>query len=269
MKADQAAADTSLLSITAGIHGGDSALHGIHGGDHSLNGIHGGDSALHGIHGGDRQIFQSLAIGPIESITLGGNQIEITVLGQTFLADSLAETPSVGDYVIAAGSSSGLDVLLDLGTQYVPGASQVAVRGEISSLDSSVGQLSVGSLALDYSPALSSTSTFSPRIGQIVEFVGIQPTLRGIAISSYSSLQGIHGGDSFLHGIHGGDVSLHGIHGGDSFLQGIHGGDVSLYGIHGGGSSVLGIHGGDNSLKGIHGGDVSLYGIHGGDNSRQ
>jgi hypothetical protein len=99
--------------------------------------------------------------------------------------------------------------------------------------------LSIGELSLDYSPALSSNSTFSPIVGQFIEFTGTQPALGGVAL--LASVQGIHG--SGLQGIHG--SGLQGIHG--SGLQGIHG--SGLQGIHG--SGLQGIHG--SGLQGIHG----------------
>ena len=244
-------------SNTDGIHGGDSNTDGIHGGDSNVQGIHGGDSNTEGIHGGDSQtqIFDSVAMGPVERL----EDSELSVLGQTFLDGGSGADVVVGDYVLAAGSDGELQILIPMGTQYVPGASPVMIRGYVSGVDASVAVLTVGGVTLDYSPQLSIAPTFSPTVGSPIEFSGTQPLPGG------SVLLGIHGGDSSVQGIHGGDSNVQGIHGGDSSVQGIHGGDSSVFGIHGGDSNTQGIHGGDSNTQGIHGGDSNTQGIHGGD----
>jgi hypothetical protein len=263
-----ASADIAILSSTAGIHGGDNVVNGIHGGDSALRGIHGGDNALRGIHGGDSQLFDSIAMGPVESIVMTDAGYELTVVGQRFQTEENLDSTFVGDYVVAAGVGDTLAIIFPIQSTYIPGASPIAVRGQIGSVDSSMATLSVGGLVLDYSAVLSVDSEFSPAGGQTVEFSGFQPAIGGLALLSMSEdLFGIHGGDSALRGIHGGDSALRGIHGGDSALRGIHGGDSALRGIHGGDSALRGIHGGDNALRGIHGGDNALRGIHGGDSA--
>ena len=209
-----------------GIHGGDRNLQGIHGGDRNLQGIHGGDRNLQGIHGGDRLLFDSIAMGPVESLAYSADVTELTVLGQTFRSRATLGGITVGDYVVVAGTTQELAVLSRINSPYVAGASPIAVRGSISEVDLSVAELAIGGLSLDYSRALTSSPDFRPNVGSVVQFVGLQPALGGVAILTNSNnVFGIHGGDRNLQGIHGGDRNLQGIHGGDRNLQGIHGGD--------------------------------------------
>jgi hypothetical protein len=155
-------------------------------------------------------------MGPVDSISQDAEGTELTILGQRFKSSAAIAGVSVGEYVVAAGNAEELLVLIPLGSVYIPGASPITVRGQISSIDSSIAALSVGKLSLDYSPILSVTPAYSPQAGQTVQFSGIQPSRGGVAILTVSrELFGIHGGDNSLQGIHGGDSSLQGLNGGD------------------------------------------------------
>ena len=102
--------------------------------------------------------------------------------------------------MLAAGSGESLDLLMPIGTSYVAGASPVLVRGTVNGIKSSTAELTVGALAIDYSAHLSTDAKFSPEVGEVVEFMGVQPLLGGNAILN---IQG--GTDSYLRGVHGGD----------------------------------------------------------------
>jgi len=182
-----------------GIHGGDRRTAGIHGGDRSIQGIHGGDRRTAGIHGGDRRIFESAAMGPVESLEVIDEGYRLTILGQTFVSNLTFIPVAEGDYVLAAGSGESLNLLMPIGMSYVAGASPVLVRGAVSSINSSTAELTVGDLAIDYSAHLSTDARFSPEVGEAVEFMGVQPLLGGSAILN---IQG--GTDSYVRGIHGG-----------------------------------------------------------------
>ena len=182
-----------------GIHGGDRRTAGIHGGDRSIQGIHGGDRRTAGIHGGDRRIFESAAMGPVESLEVIDEGYRLTILGQTFVSNLTSIPVAEGDYVLAAGSGESLNLLMPIGMSYVAGASPVLVRGAVSSINSSTAELTVGDLAIDYSAHLSTDARFSPEVGEAVEFMGVQPLLGGSAILN---IQG--GTDSYVRGIHGG-----------------------------------------------------------------
>ncbi len=184
---------------TAGIHGGDRSIQGIHGGDRRTAGIHGGDRSIQGIHGGDRRIFESAAMGPVESLEVIDEGYRLTILGQTFVSNLTSIPVAEGDYVLAAGSGESLNLLMPIGMSYVAGASPVLVRGAVSSINSSTAELTVGDLAIDYSAHLSTDARFSPEVGEAVEFMGVQPLLGGSAILN---IQG--GTDSYVRGIHGG-----------------------------------------------------------------
>ncbi len=184
---------------TAGIHGGDRSIQGIHGGDRSIQGIHGGDRRTAGIHGGDRRIFESAAMGPVESLEVIDEGYRLTILGQTFVSNLTSIPVAEGDYVLAAGSGESLNLLMPIGMSYVAGASPILVRGAVSSINSSTAELTVGDLAIDYSAHLSTDARFSPEVGEAVEFMGVQPLLGGSAILN---IQG--GTDSYVRGIHGG-----------------------------------------------------------------
>ena len=70
-----------------------------------------------------------------------------------------------------------------LNAQYVPGAMNLIVRGHITSLDTSIGQAKINGLTVDYTPAMSSPSFKSPRLGEIVQVSGIQPVLDGVLLA--------------------------------------------------------------------------------------
>jgi hypothetical protein len=199
---------------TRGIHGGDAQTRGIHGGDARTRGIHGGDARTRGIHGGDSRVrdgaslsvntafdmaqnsgpmFETVTIGGIDEIIDAGSTSGIVVLGTFYAVDpSQLDTLEVGTYVLAAATDSmGLSsVVLELDEPYVPGASAVWLRNVVTSTNARVATTMLGSVTVDYSSELSTTSDFLPVVGSTLELAGLQPVKGG------SVIMGIHGGDS-------------------------------------------------------------------------
>ena len=163
-----------------GINSGD--LRGINSGD--LRGINSGD--LRGINSGDlRGINSGLVLsGPVDSVDLSNGVF--TSLGQTVMAShDMLQSMSPGDLVSVTGSVAGpgwlyADAVEVADSGYVPGATEIFVVGIPSGVDRSLGQIQLGGLSIDYTPALSSGSIPS---GQMLGFRGIQPNSHGILIS--------------------------------------------------------------------------------------
>ena len=163
-----------------GINSGD--LRGINSGD--LRGINSGD--VRGINSGDlRDINSELVLsGPVESIDLSNGVF--TSLGQTVMAShDMLNSMSLGDLVSVTGSVAGpgwlyADAVEIADSGYVPGATEIFVSGIPSGVDRSLGQVQLGGLSIDYTPALSSGSIPS---GQMLGFRGIQPNSHGVLIS--------------------------------------------------------------------------------------
>jgi len=134
------------------------------------------------LRGASGAAFDSIAIGPVESITTtDGASVTITVLGQPYrttpdVADSVAES----EYVAVAGDADGnLSLIYPVGSSYVPGVSPVVVRGAVTAVDASRAIVRVGGVAIDYSSHLVSDPSYAPEIGQSLEANGTQPLLGG------------------------------------------------------------------------------------------
>src|SRR5690606_24906569 len=129
--------------------------------------------------------YSSAALGPVESLSQGFGIAVITVAGQVFVTSRDVAQLQVGDYVLIAGSSDGdIDVLVQLGEVYVPGASRIWVRGEVTSVSADVGQLTIGSTSFDYTPGLSIAPDYRPQVGDLVEITGTQHRPKGIVLAS-------------------------------------------------------------------------------------
>jgi hypothetical protein len=187
---------------TRGIHGGDGRTRGIHGGDGRTRGIHGGDGRTRGIHGGDgrtrtvvsessaavtslqyidagsvsTQLFEVVAMGPIDDIVRDSAVPGIVVLGQFFAVD--VSMLSIGDYVLAASTDSvGLNsIVTAINAVYEAGISQVLLRAPVGSYNDDIAVMMLGSVQVDYSLALSSSPDFAPTVGRILEVSGVRPT---------------------------------------------------------------------------------------------
>jgi Domain of unknown function (DUF5666) len=261
----------ALLCVAAFVMVGPSWA-SIIGGD--TNSIIGGDTRS--IIGGDLDSIigsDLAAIGAVESINLRKGLI--VVLGQTYAVDqntsfSIAGRSAskgtkplklvrIGDYVAIGGARvSGAPAqaakLVALTIRYTDGATETYVKGDIVSINGAIGQLTIGSLTVDYTAVLSSVDASSFVVGSTVELAGIRPNSGGALLASSArvlSSQSIIGGDA--NSIIGGDANS--IIGGDA--NSIIGGDANSI-IGGDANSIIGgdsrsIIGGDS--KSIIGGD--------------
>ena len=130
-------------------------------------------------------------VGPVEKVTVG--RPEITVLGQRFAASSPVSAVSpldvgasagntlrgVGTYVVVVGERLEDGTLLansikTLSTPYVPGASEVFLRGTIDRYSAETGTVQIGGLQVLISDALATNSPYYVQIGASVEILGTQ-----------------------------------------------------------------------------------------------
>ena len=124
--------------------------------------------------------------GPIEAIDAATSRI--LVLGQWIpVSATQLSVSKVGQFVAVYGSltSSGnyaISALLHINSiRYVPGATSVYIKGLVSSADQSTGALRIGSLAVDYTAALSQRSGLVISKGETV-------ALRGWEYGNFTSL---------------------------------------------------------------------------------
>ena len=155
-------------------------------------------------------LFDSIALGPIETIALSSQHhaTTVTILGQSYGTN--VSVGAVGDYVLAAGVGGSLIMLATLAGDYVAGASPVFVRGAAREVDSSLAELTIGNLVVSYGDSLVADPSLSPQSGGLIEGFGIQPAfggkLLGQKVKTSTVVLGITGGDiSSVLGINGGD----------------------------------------------------------------
>lgn len=137
------------------------------------------------------------AVGPLEraGVSIAGP----TIFGQRLLADGKGLTAnlndvSAGSYVVVKGDqrSDGSVVVSSLkfiGAEYVPGASEVYLRGTVDQFASSTGIARVGGAQVLVSQALATTAG-SINSGDLVEVVGIQALPNGPVWAQSVSIQG-------------------------------------------------------------------------------
>jgi hypothetical protein len=207
----------------------------------------------------------------------------IVVLGQAYAIDKSTQLTSprsqinVGSYVAVAGSvptagavvATRIQILRD---SYVDGSSLTYVRGQVGTVNQSLGYLSVGELVVDYTATLSAPNSTVPAIGDVAEFSGIKPSASGAMLASSKSIIGgdlqgksIIGGDLQGKSIIGGDLQGKSIIGGDLQGKSIIGGDLQGKSIIGGDLQGTSIIGGDLQGTSIIGGDLQGTSIIGGD----
>ena len=128
------------------------------------------------------RLFESVALGPVEAIVNTNKSSGIVVLGQYFATD--ASGYSVGDYVLAASSDAfGTNSIVSVMAEpYTAGSSQVLLRAPVASLDATTATMTVGSVGVDYSAALSVSQTFEPEVGHLIEVTGTQPSSGGLIL---------------------------------------------------------------------------------------
>ena len=164
----------------SGISGGD--VDGISGGD--VDGISGGD--IQGISGGDVDGISGgdVLAGPVDKIDRVNGVFES--MGQHVMASQdMLSGIRVGDYVSVEGSvvAPGLLYADDVSVSdalYVPGDSEVFVKGLLTSVDSDAGTAQLGDLTIDYTSSLGNGR--APE-GAMWSFSGIRPAKGGVMIS--------------------------------------------------------------------------------------
>src|SRR4029077_3355372 len=130
-------------------------------------------------------LFDSVAVGPIESIATQGGRTQVIVLGQSYTAPAvLAERFAPGDYVVAQAHAGVLGAIIAIDEPYVAGSSLVDLLGVITSVDPRRGPLSVSGVTVGYSPSLVSAPGLEPRANEFIHVTGIQPTAGGTIIAS-------------------------------------------------------------------------------------
>jgi len=71
-----------------------------------------------------------------------------------------------------------------LSESYIPGATSIFVKGQVSLVDESLGVATVGGLKIDVTPAMGSTEYEGVRAGEVIEAIGIQPEIGGSLIAA-------------------------------------------------------------------------------------
>jgi len=165
---------------TNGIDGGN--ILGIDGGN--TNGIDGGN--ILGIDGGNTNGIDggNVLAGPVDKIDRVNGVFES--MGQHVMASQdMLSGIRVGDYVSVEGSvvAPGLLYADDVSVSdalYVPGDSEVFVKGLLTSVDSDAGTAQLGDLTIDYTSSLGNGR--APE-GAMWSFSGIRPAKGGVMIS--------------------------------------------------------------------------------------
>jgi hypothetical protein len=74
-----------------------------------------------------------------------------------------------------------------LGSQYVAGVSDVAIKGQVTSVDYRLASAGVGAASIDYSAQLSVDPELAPILGDSIEALGTQPLAHGKVIVGVQS----------------------------------------------------------------------------------
>jgi hypothetical protein len=123
-------------------------------------------------------------MGVVDAIVFDQEGARIVVAGQQFgVSAEDVGLFSVGDYVVAGVPNLQTSaVVYHVGLPYVPGVSPVRVNGAVTAVDSAKGTLSIGSLALDYTPQLATTPLLEPQVGDSAQAIGVQPARGGVMV---------------------------------------------------------------------------------------
>ena len=220
------------------------------------------------------------AIGPIEQVNCSAGTyqvlgIKFTAISRSMLSGVCGSQTSLGlAYVVATGlrSESGKTVGSELAEiqsdLYVPGATNVFVRGLVSRTKSATGEFEVaGTLVAALSGQV-------PTLGESVDIIGTQPLLGGVVIAEavYPSsdaktfsdprvMRAIIGSGSSSKAIIGSGASSKAIIGSGSSSKAIIGSGASSKAIIGSGSSSKAIIGSGASSKAIIGSGSSSKAI--------
>jgi hypothetical protein len=143
--------------------------------------------SVQGISSGSTAAIEDLLLaGPVSSVNAQDGYF--SSMGQAIYGSrEMLMGLRAGDYVMVGGQISGAgtidaNAVVLTGAQYVPGSTEVFVTGIPSSIDSSLGLTTIGSLQVDYTPSIG-RSDFKG-IGAAVTVIGTQPALGGKMIGS-------------------------------------------------------------------------------------
>ncbi|MGA2397941.1 MAG: hypothetical protein ABSG30_07775 [Steroidobacteraceae bacterium] len=122
-----------------------------------------------------------LALGPVERVDVSKRQIQ--VLGQVVvvpaaqsagLADLVDHMVEVHGSVNSDGTLRATKVVEINSSSFVPGATQLYLKGAISSVDQVNAVARIGSLSIKYAGALHTLSSSSLAVGQLASFGGVE-----------------------------------------------------------------------------------------------
>ncbi len=106
----------------------------------------------------------------------------------TFSVDHVAVADSVnafqtiqrGEVLAVSGPLDAPAVSVDrLNADYVAGATTIFVKGKISAVEESIGVAKIDELGVDFTPAMSDLRFATVEVGQVVEAIGVQPSMDG------------------------------------------------------------------------------------------
>ena len=140
-----------------------------------------------------------LVIGQVEKIDLAAGLLVVT--GQpvllsnatVFLEDGVpAPDParalshiSINDVLVVTGIIDSYALSVDrLSEPYVPGSTNLFVRGRVEKVDSTSGLAVVNGLTVDYTPAMGSSTFTAVEKGDVIEARGIRPSIGGTLLAS-------------------------------------------------------------------------------------
>src|ERR1700722_2858332 len=210
-----------------------------------------------------------VAVGPVELVEASG----VTVLGRSY---HVADTTSLetGEKVAVHGTlqpdGSVVNAWAEPMGTYVAGADRVFETGVVTSVNETVGRLSIGDSEIDYTAALSEPGADVPGKGDLVAVTGIQPELGGVVLGTTTragtaELGGtmVVGGMAGVAGITGSNARTVGITGSNAKTVGITGSNAKTVGITGSNAKTVGITGSNLATAGITGSNAATAGITG------
>jgi hypothetical protein len=128
------------------------------------------------------------SVGPVDQVLPGRN--ELKVLGQTYkvAAPNQVAGLDIGDHAIVVGRLDADGRLIatelrKLPTKYVPGSSQVYVRGKISLIDFANGRLTVGDSVIQIS-GVADVAELNLASDVELEVLGTQPQPSGLILAT-------------------------------------------------------------------------------------
>ena len=122
------------------------------------------------------EVDDVVAVGPIAAVSSNGH--EVTVLGRTFHTQDLVALVA-GEYVAVHADlkrdGSISDAWIESLGSYAPGSDLVYEKGLVRDVRPFLGQMSIGSSRIDYTPSMYGGVGVNPTVGEIVAVSGVQP----------------------------------------------------------------------------------------------